>query len=95
MRTIPRFLFSAAVLCLLITESFAAKPYNLLIIQTDEHHFSTLGCYGGNIVETPHIDSLAKQGAICTSFLCDDSCLFAVSRIVGLRYVSPEDARCN
>lgn len=68
MRTIPRFLFSAAVLCLLITESFAAKPYNLLIIQTDEHHFSTLGCYGGNIVETPHIDSLAKQGAICTSF---------------------------
>jgi arylsulfatase A-like enzyme len=39
-----------------------------LIIQTDEHHFSTLGCYGGQIVETPHIDSLAEQGALCTSF---------------------------
>ena len=31
-------------------------PYNLLIIQTDEHHFGPLGCYGGKIVATPHID---------------------------------------
>ena len=43
-------------------------PYNLLIIQTDEHHFGTLGCYGGKIVATPHIDSLAKRGVLCTSF---------------------------
>ena len=41
---------------------------NLLIIHTDEHHFGTLGCYGGRVVETPNIDSLAAQGAICTSF---------------------------
>lgn len=68
MRSILRFLFASAVLCLLVTDAFAAKPYNLLIIQTDEHHFSTLGCYGGQIVETPHIDSLAEQGALCTSF---------------------------
>lgn len=41
---------------------------NLLIIQTDEHHFSTLGCYGGTIVGTPHIDSIAAAGVRCTSF---------------------------
>ena len=46
----------------------AEKPYNLLIIQTDEHHYGTLGCYGGRIVETPYIDSLAKRGVLCTSF---------------------------
>lgn len=47
----------------------AAEPTrNLLVIQTDEHHFGTLGCYGGKIVETPHIDSLAKSGVLCTSF---------------------------
>ena len=45
----------------------AASP-NLLIVHTDEHHFSTLGCYGGTIVETPNIDWLAKNGALCTSF---------------------------
>ncbi len=41
---------------------------NLLIIQTDEHHFRTLGCYGGEIVATPHIDRIASQGVMCTSF---------------------------
>lgn len=45
-----------------------ARPMNLLIIQTDEHHFGTLGCYGGTIVDTPNIDWIAKNGAICTSF---------------------------
>ncbi|UCD51107.1 MAG: sulfatase [Phycisphaerales bacterium] len=56
------------------------RPVNLLIIQTDEHNFRTLGCYrrllppeqalmwGPAVVETPNIDWLAEQGAICTRF---------------------------
>jgi arylsulfatase A-like enzyme len=45
-----------------------AARLNLLIIETDEHHFKTLGCYGGTIVGTPHIDWIAEHGARCTSF---------------------------
>ncbi|MDA8745215.1 sulfatase [Rubripirellula amarantea] len=54
---------------------------NVLIIQTDEHNFRTLGCYRDTldedqalvwgkdaIVETPAIDSIASRGVICTSF---------------------------
>ncbi len=57
-----------------------SKP-NLLIIHTDEHNFRTLGCYRdlmtedqafvwgpGVKVDTPHIDSLARDGAICDSY---------------------------
>lgn len=57
-----------------------SKP-NLLIIHTDEHNFRTLGCYrdlmtedqafvwGPSVkVDTPHIDSLARDGAICDSY---------------------------
>ena len=33
----------------------ADAPLNLLIISTDEHHFSTLGCYGGTAAKTPNI----------------------------------------
>ena len=56
------------------------KKPNVLVIMTDEHNFRTLGCYrkllpkemanmwGPAIVETPHIDSIANEGAICTSF---------------------------
>lgn len=55
------------------------KP-NLLVIYTDEHNFRTLGCYrdqlsekqahmwGNPVVETPHIDSIAEEGAIANSF---------------------------
>jgi len=46
----------------------AQKKPNLLIVHTDEHHFRTLGCYGGRIVKTPNIDWLASHGALCTSF---------------------------
>jgi arylsulfatase A-like enzyme len=56
-------------------------PMNVLIIQTDEHNFRTLGCYRdlmaadqafiwgeGVKVETPNIDWLAENGAICDRF---------------------------
>jgi len=58
----------------------AADRPNLIVIQTDEHNFRTLGCYrkllapeqalmwGKHVVETPHIDSLCERGVICTSF---------------------------
>ena len=38
----------------------AGKPYNVLVIQTDEHHFKTLGCYGGEIVSTPNASTLSE-----------------------------------
>ena len=67
--------------CLCVTFLNAENRPNLLIICTDEHNFRTIGCYRellpedqafvwgkGVAVETPHIDSLAKAGALCTSF---------------------------
>ena len=60
---------------------FGGKSPNVIIIQTDEHNLRTLGCYreymsedqafiwGKDVmVETPHIDSLAKDGLICTNY---------------------------
>lgn len=64
-----RSIFALALLAVGMSAiSNAAAPPNLLVIHTDEHHFNTLGCYGGTIVETPNIDWLAKNGALCTSF---------------------------
>lgn len=58
----------AVVTCAESALAANSPPLNLLIIQTDEHHFGTLGCYGGKIVGTPNIDSIAKRGALCTGF---------------------------
>ena len=62
--------------------SKARKPYNILIVHTDEHNFRTLGCYrralpdkealmwGAPVVETPHIDSIADRGLVADAFYC-------------------------
>ena len=65
-----KYTYTILVILCLSLATFAAdkkEPYNLLVIQTDEHHFKTLGCYGGKIVKTPNIDWIAKNGAIATS----------------------------
>ncbi|MFW6163872.1 MAG: sulfatase-like hydrolase/transferase [Planctomycetota bacterium] len=58
----------------------APERPNLLVIHTDEHNFRTLGCYralmprgqalmwGPVVCETPHIDWLARHGAVATRF---------------------------
>jgi len=46
----------------------ADHPMNLLIIQTDEQHFNTLGVYGATVMQTPNIDWIGKNGAIANSY---------------------------
>ncbi len=72
-------LFTVLPFCKGVLAADRKRP-NLLIIHTDEHNFRTLGCYralmskeqalmwGHAVVETPNIDWLAKNGAVCTSF---------------------------
>jgi arylsulfatase A-like enzyme len=75
--------FIAALLLVSLANLSAAtnsKP-NLLVIQTDEHNFRTLGCYRalmpddqafvwgpGIKVDTPNIDWIAEHGALATRF---------------------------
>jgi len=67
--------------CLNAAERDSLRQPNLLVIQTDEHSFRTLGCYRellgeelgfqwgkGIAVETPNLDRIAKEGAICTNY---------------------------
>ena len=63
------------------------KRPNVLILITDEHNFRTLGCYRqlmseeqaqmwgpDTVVETPHIDRLARQGTMFTQFYACSVC---------------------
>lgn len=66
--------------CITVFAQSIEKP-NLIIIMTDEHNFRTLGCYrdlmnhdqafvwgDGVKVETPNIDRIAQEGAICMNY---------------------------
>jgi len=51
---------------------------NVVFIMSDQHSQAVSGCYGHDIVQTPHIDSLAERGirytnAFCASPLCSPS----------------------
>jgi uncharacterized sulfatase len=85
------------------------KQPNLLIIHTDEHNFRTLGCYRdlmtddqsyvwgkGVKVDTPHLDSLARDGAIATSYyaaspVCTPSRASIVSGLYPVHTGSPKN----
>ena len=46
------------------SEDAGTKPYNLIVIMTDNHGPWTLGCYGNQDVLTPNIDQLASEGML-------------------------------
>ena len=64
------------------------KPKNLLVIMSDEHSIKALGCYGSDVVKTPHLDALAARGtrfssAYCSSPVCIPSrASFAVGKYI-------------
>ena len=40
----------------------AEEKLNLLILISDQHSKYHLGCYGDELVRTPHLDGLAARG---------------------------------
>ncbi len=52
------------------TSKFPKKP-NILWIMSDEHNATVAGCYGNKIVQTPNIDSLARQGITFDAHYCN------------------------
>ena len=58
--------------------SFAATPPNILLIYTDDLGYGDLGHYGHPVIQTPHLDQLAREGITLTqhyanSGLCSPS----------------------
>jgi arylsulfatase A-like enzyme len=42
-------------------EEVKTQP-NIIFIMTDDHATNAISCYGSNLIQTPHIDRLAKEG---------------------------------
>ena len=65
-RTVARS-FALVLLCL-VGCSEAERPPNVLFILADDLRWDTLGSYGNDVVQTPNLDRLAKEGVSFDAF---------------------------
>jgi arylsulfatase A-like enzyme len=69
-----RFLLSAFVaLSLLVSRIGAAERPNVIFILADDLGWGDLGCYGHNLLKTPRLDRLAREGTLFTHFYVNGS----------------------
>jgi arylsulfatase A-like enzyme len=64
-----------------------AGPPNLLLLVADDQRWDTLGCCGNPVVQTPHLDALARRGTLFTNaFVTTSICPASrASILTGLR----------
>jgi len=74
----------------------SVKP-NILLIMADDLGYGELGCYGQDVIQTPHIDNLARSGMRFTQFytgapVCAPSrCVLLTGKHTGHSYVRDND----
>lgn len=73
------WVFLTGVLAGVVNVTAAEPQRNVLILFADDWRFDTLGCAGNPIVQTPHIDALAKQGVRFTH-ACVTTSICGISR---------------
>ncbi len=56
------------LLCLVLSKAWAGTeaPSGIVVIIADDVGMGDLGAYGGRVISTPHIDSLAREGTLLT-----------------------------
>jgi N-sulfoglucosamine sulfohydrolase len=78
MITTSRFIFAFTLASLVLTAKAISAPRNVLLLISDNHTSTDLGCYGHPTLKTPNLDALATRGtrfthAFCTSPSCGPS----------------------
>ena len=68
-------LYTALVFCLVgpLTATEARRP-NLILIMTDDQGYGDLGHHGNPVLETPHLDALARGSATMKNFYVSPVC---------------------
>lgn len=60
--TLVGWVMLAASLCLSWPSFGLVEKPNIIFIMADDLGFGDLGCYGQTVIQTPHIDALAREG---------------------------------
>ncbi len=64
----PFLLLFGALLLLNCNQPKEEHPPNIVFILTDDQGYGDLGAYGASDISTPHLDQMASEGALFTSY---------------------------
>jgi arylsulfatase A-like enzyme len=68
-----RLLVLTVALALAAPSAIGADRPNILFIMTDDHAAHAIGAYGSRVNETPHLDRLAREGALLQNVFATNS----------------------
>src|SRR5918994_6783559 len=68
-----RFTLVVAVWAILAARAVAADRPNIVFIMTDDHAAHAIGAYGSRVNQTPHIDRIAREGALFRNVFATNS----------------------
>src|ERR687898_517535 len=81
-----RFTLVVAVWAILAARAVAADRPNIVFIMTDDHAAHAIGAYGSRVNQTPHLDRLAREGALLGNVFATNSiCTPSRAAIAGRR----------
>ena len=84
-------MFTLALIAVLAATEAAGPPPNIVLVLADDLGYGEMGCFGQDIIPTPSIDALAKEGVMLTAHWCG-SPVCAPSRCVLLTGKHPGHA---
>ena len=84
-----KLILCQAILFIAACCTFAAqRPPNVVLMMTDDQGYGDLACHGNEMIQTPHLDTLAKQSVRMTNFHVDPTCSETRSALMTGRYSS-------
>ena len=87
-------LIGAVVLNLLIGADAASRPPNIIFLLTDDQRRDTLGCNGNTVIQTPNIDSMAREGVnFNNAFVTTPICVVSRASILSGQYMRTHGIR--
>ena len=73
LRTMRHLLSTAVVFVLISLRASAADRPNIIFIMTDDHAAHAISAYGSRVNQTPHLDRLAREGALLSNVFVTNS----------------------